>query len=71
MDARKTLISLAQADELSLKSYGGQEPIKNGIACPQCGRELLDTTPNLVLTSYPPKKNIHCGNCEYKGYRYA
>ncbi len=45
-----------------------QEPHPNGIKCPQCGNELWDTNPMIVLTSNPPQKNIHCPKCGYKGY---
>jgi hypothetical protein len=45
------------------------EPIPNGIACPKCGNELMDTNPMMTLTSHPAKKNVHCSKCEYKGYR--
>lgn len=43
---------------------------KNGIACPKCGEELRDTTPHLVLTSYPPQKNVHCETCGYRGFAF-
>lgn len=46
-------------------------PQKNGIACPNCENELLDTNPFTTLTSNPPKKNVHCDNCGYVGYRIA
>lgn len=42
-------------------------PLKNGIACPNCGLELYDSDPGILL-SYPAQKNIHC-DCGYKGYR--
>jgi len=45
-------------------------PKPNGIKCPKCGEELLDSTPNIVLTSYPPQYNIHCSKCGYSGYRF-
>lgn len=45
-------------------------PQKNGIACPQCGKELYDSCPMMTLTSMPPKKNVHC-DCGYTGYRIA
>jgi len=41
----------------------------NEISCPKCGRELLDTYPKIVPVGYPPRQNIHCSNCDYKGYR--
>jgi hypothetical protein len=45
-------------------------PKLNGIECPECGEELLDSSPMITLTSSPPKKNIHC-ECGYRGYRIA
>ena len=43
----------------------------NGISCPMCRQQLLDTNPNNILTFFPLKKNVICSNkeCEYKGYR--
>ena len=51
----------------------GQSPVPNGIACPKCGEELLDTQPNVTLASMPPKKNVGCSSekCDYTGYRIA
>ena len=50
-----------------------QSPVLNGIACPKCGKELLDTHPNQILTSMPPQKNVGCSSkkCDYTGYRIA
>ncbi len=45
-------------------------PEKNGISCPECGKELYDSNPMATLTSDPPQKNIHC-DCGYTGYRIA
>lgn len=47
----------------------GNDPTPNGIECPNCQHELLDSNPMMTLTSFPPQKNIHCSNCGYKGYR--
>jgi predicted RNA-binding Zn-ribbon protein involved in translation (DUF1610 family) len=44
---------------------------KNGIACPDCGAELVDPSPNITLTSNPPMKATKCLACGYKGYRIA
>ena len=30
-------------------------PVKNGIACPDCGSELMDSSPLVCLTSHPPQ----------------
>jgi DNA-directed RNA polymerase subunit RPC12/RpoP len=43
-------------------------PQRNGIECPQCGAELLDSNA-VILTSIPPQKNVHCEYCRYRGYR--
>lgn len=50
-------------------SPGKEAPRLNGVACPECGAELFDTEPSIVLLSYPPKKSIHCSACGYTGYR--
>jgi hypothetical protein len=44
-------------------------PQPNGIACPKCGKEMLDMD-CMVLCSNPPKKNIGC-ECGYRDYRFA
>lgn len=48
-------------------------PRPNGIACPLCGNELVDSFPESTLMSNPPKKNIACIviGCGFKGYRIA
>ena len=46
-------------------------PRPNGIACPKCGNELMDTNPMGTLLSYPAQKDVHCPKCEYTGYRIA
>lgn len=43
-------------------------PTKNGLACPKCGNELIDSSPGYVLYSAPPKTKIHC-DCGFTGYR--
>ena len=48
-----------------------QEPHANGLACPQCGKELWDSNPMMTLTSNPPQKHVHCPACQYRGYRLA
>jgi len=46
-------------------------PILNGIACPNCKKELMDSNPIITNLSYPPRKNINCTSCDYVGYRIA
>ena len=42
----------------------------NGIACPKCGKELLDTNPTQVLLTSPVQYRIHCSACDYTGTRF-
>ena len=44
-------------------------PSPNGIACPECGEELMDTNPMITLTSLPARKSVHCPSCDYSGTR--
>ncbi len=45
--------------------------VPNGIACPKCHAELVDCDRRVLLTSAPPKYDIKCMACGWKGYRYA
>ncbi len=36
--------------------------------CPDCEKQLFNTEPDVVLTSNPPKKKLHCNNCSYEAY---
>ena len=51
--------------------YQTIEPHPNGIACPECGKELWDSSPAITLDSSPPEMHINCPACGYKGYRIA
>jgi len=67
----KTLRSLGEADSEARKCYimDWNKPRLNGIACPECGAELMDTSPGQVLASLPPRTAIHCSECNYTGSR--
>jgi len=56
-------------DHRSIQELNKSRP--NGIACPQCGKELWDSDPTVTLTSYPAQKNVYCPACGYNGYRIA
>jgi RNase P subunit RPR2 len=43
----------------------------NGIACPKCDKELVDTNPNEVLLSYPAQMRVACLACGWTGTRCA
>ena len=50
------------------------KPRPNGIACPECGAELMDTFPNglrLPCFQRPSMRTIHCPECGYCGERVA
>jgi len=66
----KKLITLEEHNNLTEIS-GNNNPVLNGIACPDCEAELYDSNPMMTLTSFPPKKKIHCNNCNYSGFRNA
>ncbi len=63
--------TLDQHNRERRQGYMAEPDPHNGIACPQCGKELLDSAPNVVLTSNPPQKNVKCEWCDFHGYRVA
>jgi len=66
----KTLRNLDEADSEAQKRYRMDwGPRPNGIACPDCGAELMDSNPGQVLASLPPRTAIHCPKCGYIGSR--
>ncbi len=70
----KRLISLEEHNEIIRQSAHDpfcNESMPNGVACPDCGDELYDTMPNMMLSMMPPKKHVHCRKCGYRGGRLA
>lgn len=68
------LISLEEHNKAivnSVHDWHNNEARPNGIACPRCGAELLDSNPNMVCASLPPQKAIRCSKCVYSGFRLA
>lgn len=51
-------------------TYVREEPKLNGLHCPDCGAQLMDTTPNTTYTSHPAQMKIQCSNCVYEGWRF-
>lgn len=45
------------------------KPRRNGIECPHCGGELVDTEPHVILCSYPGQKRVACVACGFHGLR--
>lgn len=66
----KKLKTLHEADARARADWSSHSgPELNGIACPECGAELFDSSPGVTYTSAPPMKAIHCTACEYQGFR--
>ncbi len=51
--------------------YAQIQKHKTGVACPKCNNEMIFDNPDVVLTSYPPKKTVFCLNCHHTDYMYA
>ncbi len=67
----KTLKTLEEHNAESRKATDDFiNPHPNGIACPECGAELIDSTPMLTLLPMPAQYNVHCEKCNWKGTRY-
>lgn len=65
----KPLIPLEEHNAQAREVYWHRNlPKPNGIACPKCGEELLDSNPDVILPTAPSQLNVHCV-CGYKGYR--
>jgi hypothetical protein len=45
------------------KAYS-DEPPKTGVACPECGTELVDAGGGQLL-SKPPQKHVICPKCSF------
>ena len=59
-DHNKEKLADIQAKQKQLKG--------NGIACPDCGKELFDSS-ETVLLSNPPQYEVEC-KCGFQGLRY-
>lgn len=61
----------AQAIAAQRKFEESTKTHPNGIACPECGKELWDSNPMEIFTSNPPQKHVNCPDCGFRGYRIA
>lgn len=64
------LISLEDHNKKHGVLYDVTKPWRNGIACPKCSGELMDSNPSMALASYPPQFRVHCPSCDYHGTRF-
>ena len=72
--SEKKLKTLAEHNSEKLNSNWdlySNNPIPNGISCPVCEEEMMDSNPMMMLASIPPKKNVHCPSCGHSDYRIA
>lgn len=64
----RKLVSLQDHNARAAEAYRKLgEPRLNGIACPNCAKELFDSSPSITLTTSPPQKHVHCSACDYRG----
>ena len=67
----KKLISLKDHEKRFLKNHKRLEKWQpSGIACPDCGQELEVDCFNVLLSS-PPKRQLGCKNCGYRGSTFS
>lgn len=71
MTALKSLAESNAERGAIYQQYEAPKPHPNGIACPECGAELVDSHPMTILPSSPPQKNVACLACGWTGYRVA
>jgi len=70
----KNLKTLAEHNSEKLNTNWdlySNNPVPNGISCPICEKEMMDSNPMMMLASIPPKKNVHCPSCGHSDYRIA
>lgn len=53
------------------RKFSSDAPRPNRIACPNCNAELVDPTPNIQISGNPPRLNVECPKCGFKGTRVA
>lgn len=72
--SHRKLVTLEEFNSEQATKYSGEINLApNGISCPQCPTtvELVDSNPNVTLTTNPPRKHIHCPQCGWRGMRIA
>ena len=67
---KKTLKSLEEHNNKAFNAFAAINITNSGIACPKCGEELYYSNPNVMLTTYPPKRGVHCNKCNHTDYVY-
>lgn len=62
-------MDLDEYNEIASAHYGNFIGKYNGIKCPKCGNELIDSEPSMTLLVYPPRKRVECLECNFKSTR--
>lgn len=57
---------------MNLKEYNKKEKTLydlqlNGIDCPKCGKPLYDAATSAIPRLFPPRMEVECTVCEFKG----
>ena len=65
------MISLKEYNTLIERQNDDREiaDLPNGIACPDCGKELVDPLRAFMLMSKPPQTAVLCLACGFTGRR--
>lgn len=56
---------------ISRRRAAKDDHVIKGLPCPKCGEILVDTEPNCLLASNPPKKRLDCPACKNIEYVFA
>ena len=71
MKSKKKLEDFRSYNNRKFKEYwevqGLEGKDKTGIACPDCGEEML-VNRSIIYTSLPPKHKVDCPKCKYWGF---
>jgi transcription elongation factor Elf1 len=66
----KKLVSLKEYNEKKRADFKCKEQyMLNGIACPNCGKEMWESTGKIQLQSLPPQKPVFCKACGLRDTR--
>lgn len=71
LELPKKLESLEDFNKRIIDEYKENQPSGNGISCPDCGCELIDSNPSMRFLSNPSQTGVVCRGCNYQGYRYC
>ena len=67
---KQTLKSLEEHNKQAYTNFAAVNNLNSGFACPKCGEELHYSNPNVMLTTYPPKRGVNCNKCNHTDYVY-